>query len=218
MICSGCGKEISDNANFCSFCGNRVEKSVTKKCPECGRSRDARYVFCEYCGTLLVEQGFQGDYDQVQKRDMKSQSVDVVSEQICSASEQHDDCSDKVIKRIKMVNQYEGEQALGIAKATGELCVYKDRIVFKKQMGNAIGGAFGVIGLLVARQAIKNTPEDIYPYSELVGIHVGKYAGVYNTLVLVLQNDQKISFVPSLPSSKDPEEIIALIRIRNTKL
>lgn len=41
MFCSNCGKEISDAASFCQFCGNRVSSGNTANregiyCPKCG--------------------------------------------------------------------------------------------------------------------------------------------------------------------------------------
>lgn len=55
MKCLNCGNEISDGAQFCKVCGNRVEQEQTAKkqgvtCSHCGKPVPANTVYCAYCG------------------------------------------------------------------------------------------------------------------------------------------------------------------------
>lgn len=53
MICWNCKKEISDRANFCTYCAAKVERAAVpaaKFCTECGRAIAAEARFCTHCG------------------------------------------------------------------------------------------------------------------------------------------------------------------------
>lgn len=73
-ICKKCGKEISDTAKVCRFCGTKVAGVATKTgapeiqkganertCPSCGRQVSATANVCRFCGTKLS----QTDWEQV---------------------------------------------------------------------------------------------------------------------------------------------------------
>lgn len=49
--CSGCGKAIPKNAQFCGFCGVKV----MDRCPKCGNTDLSGPNFCIRCGTPLRE-------------------------------------------------------------------------------------------------------------------------------------------------------------------
>lgn len=52
--CTICGKELEKSAQFCSKCGNKIEKQFFKMCPKCGkRTLDDEAEFCIVCGTKL---------------------------------------------------------------------------------------------------------------------------------------------------------------------
>lgn len=53
-------------------------------------------------------------------------------------------------KKYQMISKYEGEPTVGIAKATGRLCVYQDRLEYVKAMGNALASSFGLLGMALA--------------------------------------------------------------------
>ncbi len=60
-ICRNCGKEISDTAKACRFCGTRVGVKNTdtamttgRKCPNCGKEVSETAKACRFCGTRLV--------------------------------------------------------------------------------------------------------------------------------------------------------------------
>ncbi|NLA77705.1 MAG: zinc-ribbon domain-containing protein, partial [Clostridiales bacterium] len=64
MFCKNCGSNISDNATFCSGCGQKVEaehpvvqapppepvQEGPKFCPGCGRKQESSVKFCPECG------------------------------------------------------------------------------------------------------------------------------------------------------------------------
>ncbi len=63
MLCNKCGKNIADDAIFCSYCGQTVEnkEQETSKeksvfvCPNCNKEFDSENVFCDVCGFKLIE-------------------------------------------------------------------------------------------------------------------------------------------------------------------
>ncbi|MDA2919691.1 AAA family ATPase [Desulfobacterota bacterium AH_259_B03_O07] len=57
MICSNCGKEISQGMNFCNACGT----PGTISCPSCNFKNPAQSKFCGECGNALSEQITKSD-------------------------------------------------------------------------------------------------------------------------------------------------------------
>ena len=54
MKCRNCGKEISDNSNFCRFCGTMIEKAY---CRRCGAVLEQDSAFCSECGAPTAKTG-----------------------------------------------------------------------------------------------------------------------------------------------------------------
>jgi hypothetical protein len=56
-ICTGCGREISDDARFCRYCGTLTKAQEDKKdtviCNSCGTEAKAGSRFCRKCGGTL---------------------------------------------------------------------------------------------------------------------------------------------------------------------
>lgn len=57
MICKKCGQSIADDAEFCGFCGGKVNKETPlfeddnkKICPQCGSFIENESLFCGECG------------------------------------------------------------------------------------------------------------------------------------------------------------------------
>lgn len=53
MFCKNCGKQISDDANFCPCCGYGVLEDDGSHCPNCGAEIAADANFCSKCGKTL---------------------------------------------------------------------------------------------------------------------------------------------------------------------
>ncbi len=55
--CPECGQEVSATAQYCNFCGAKLEPVVTETpaegrvCPNCGAPIDDNQAFCTVCGT-----------------------------------------------------------------------------------------------------------------------------------------------------------------------
>ena len=51
MKCSKCGEELNSIAKYCPKCGEKAEKTSTKKyCSNCGKALDENITFCPGCG------------------------------------------------------------------------------------------------------------------------------------------------------------------------
>lgn len=56
--CEECGKEISDRATSCPYCGaptGNIQQSNTKFCKHCGESIDKECVVCPKCGKQVED-------------------------------------------------------------------------------------------------------------------------------------------------------------------
>lgn len=58
-LCGNCGTILSDEAQFCNRCGQKVEDWITCKC--CGAHVPAGTKFCTQCG-VPVSDGNQQDF------------------------------------------------------------------------------------------------------------------------------------------------------------
>lgn len=195
MNCTKCGQPLAENAKFCPSCGARVERQSGVFCSACGAKLEPSAQFCPACGTKAGQASGQ----------TSGQTSGGTSGRTSGGTVNP---SGRLIASLKMVSMYEGTPTVGIAKATGPLSIYDDRIEFKKTMGNALGGAFGLIGMAVAQSKVKNDPINIYPVSQIAELRVGKYSGVYNTLVVVMRDGTTVSFCPAIPGSSEPQNII----------
>ena len=54
--CKNCGKELEDNALFCSQCGEKIEIEALKNCPQCQKELNGEEKFCPYCGTEIYKE------------------------------------------------------------------------------------------------------------------------------------------------------------------
>ena len=189
MNCLNCGRELKEGAKFCPGCGTKVETEAPKMknifCSYCGTKLEADALFCSKCG-----------------KPTNSAEPEIAMPE----------SGGRLLTVQKLISMYMGEPTVGLAKASGTLSVYDDRIEFEKQMGNALGGAFGLAGLLVARNAAKKEPVVVYSLSDVAEVRVGKYMGVYNTFVVALKNGNIITFCPAIPGSPVPQSIVDVLR------
>ena len=99
------------------------------------------------------------------------------------------------LKTLNMMSYYSGEPKVGISKATGKLIICEDEVLFIKQMGNALGNAFGVGGMLLARsKSMKQGNTMRFKYDEIAAARAAQYMGVMPMLVLEMKNGEKHSF------------------------
>jgi len=190
MYCEKCGKQINDDSKFCMYCGAAVQKTEPegKVCPDCGKEFEENMVFCDQCGRKLCakgnvkkETGTKGGLVGF-KNDEKGSSVSGVR-------------NHTKLYEFHMMSKYDGEPTVGIAKATGTLKIYDDCIEFKKTFGNALGGAFGAVGLLVAqKKATKDGDTETYTYNSIRDVWKGAYAGLMPTIVIQFNSGDIISF------------------------
>jgi len=194
MICKNCGQTVPDGAKFCGSCGTRVqEERKGGFCSICGAKLEPGAQFCASCGTKAGQAAVSGTgQDRGPAPAQKG--------------------SGKLLFAPKMFSMYAGEPKMGIAKATGQLSVYDDRLEFKKTTGNALGGAFGLVGMAVAQIKLNKDPILIIPISQIVQLRAGKYSGVYNTLVVATRDGKTVSFCPAVPGSSTPQTIIDTLK------
>lgn len=196
MNCKKCGQALAADTKFCPTCGTRVEQQQSNAfCSTCGAKLDSSAVFCPVCGVKVGQAKGRGENNTVTT-------------------------SGKLLASLNLTSKYEGTPNIGIAKATGTLSVYDDRIEFRKQIGNpltrsfgsaALKGAFGTEGMVIAMRKVRKVtkdPVDIYPVSQIAQLRVGKYMSIYNTLVVLLRDGTTVSFCPAVPGSTKPQDII----------
>ena len=73
MKCPKCGRELSDGAKFCMYCGTKIElqnlsekkndqPKEDRKCPKCGRTASPGDRFCQWCGSPLTGADDTGEH------------------------------------------------------------------------------------------------------------------------------------------------------------
>jgi len=103
--------------------------------------------------------------------------------------------SNNELKALHMMSYYAGEPVVGIAKAQGKLSVCEDEVIFVKQLGSALGNAFGLGGMLLARsKAAKDGKTMHFKYDDIAAARAGQYMGMMPMLVLEMKNGEKHSF------------------------
>ena len=83
MICRKCGKTISDDAVFCSYCGERCDKKV---CTACGTELREEQLFCHVCG-LRWNNGTTPPTEQKTAPPSDRQTEQTTEQQITQASD-----------------------------------------------------------------------------------------------------------------------------------
>ena len=58
--CPNCGKEISDKAQSCVYCGCIFSQKTKKACPECGNEIDQDATVCPRCGYPIAFEEEEG--------------------------------------------------------------------------------------------------------------------------------------------------------------
>ena len=184
VLCEKCGQPVPNGAKFCGNCGAPVQtEQGVRFCSTCGTPLESGVQFCPACGTKV--------------------SLETGSDPVTASAS-----AGTLLATWKMASLYKGEPKVGVAKATGPLFIYDDRLEFKKTLGNSMGSAFGLIGLGISQLQANKDPLLIYPLSQIMQLRVGKYGGVYNTLVVVMRDGTTVSFCPAVPGSAAPQNVI----------
>ena len=200
MKCQYCGNEMSEGAKFCSLCGKKVIEAepapARRFCPSCGQEGKPDMLFCEYCGARLTDKARQapapGPRPELKPRPLSS---------------------GRFLMEAGMMSYYSGEPTVGIAKATGTLKIFDDRVEFHKKMGSSAGAMFGAVGMIIAANKMKQEGDlDIYRYRDVASVREGRYGGIYHTIVLVMKNGQVHSFAGTLNSGKIQEAVVQISR------
>ncbi len=199
-ICPKCGYEGRDNEKYCILCGTELSGTtwqVKKICPKCGQEAGEDILFCESCGTRIVS---GTEYAETQKETTPPKPGLTGS--------------GRLLAELGMMSYYEGEPKVGIAKATGTLKIYDDRVEYEKKLGSSAGAAFGAVGMLIAANKMKkeNGAKDIYWYRDVAGVTEGRYAGVAPTLVLTMKNGTVHSFAGTVNGGKIRDAILRMRR------
>lgn len=117
-------------------------------------------------------------------------------------------------QQYKMISKYVGEPTVGIAKASGTLYVYLDRLEYVKTMGSSLGASFGVVGMVIAANKMKKTEGnvDVFYFRDIQNAYVGKYAGLMPAVVLVLNDGQVFSFNGTFNNQKANDIVNTILR------
>lgn len=206
MYCGKCGNLISEGAKFCGRCGAPVPQKQTPKkiCPNCGAEFESAMVFCEHCGTKLTAGGrtVKPPVDPPRKTD----TVSKAAEQTVSAAGGKEAqnpyvATGKMVTSANGITYYKGEPMMSPSGQVGKLTIYDDHLEFK-----VLSGGFGK-GLLSIGKSFS------FPMKEIVGVKEGKYGGLCPSVVILLKNGEKHSFVAVSPASKRPAELAAAIML-----
>lgn len=199
MFCNKCGNQINEGEKFCTQCGEMVP--VEKVCPVCNNKLADGVVFCGNCGTKVGNETFNPNNRSSREGNNNHRYGN-------NNYRQGNNNYRSGNQSYKMVSFYVGEPTVGIAKATGTLTVNPDHLEFKKQLGNALGNAFGLVGMAVAANKAKQNGGniEIYPYQDIQDAYVGRYAGVMPSVVIMMNDGQVFSFAGTF--SKDSADYI----------
>lgn len=163
-------------------------------------------LFCEYCGSRLTE--WESPFPQPAPDPVQQPTFDSFPQPAPAPRP-----DGRLLMELGMMSYYKGEPTLGIAKATGTLKIFDDRIEYYKKLGNSAGALFGAAGMLVAAsQAKKNGDCDTYWYKDIQSVKEGKYGGIYHTIVLAMRDGQRHSFAGTLSSAKIQEAVAQISR------
>lgn len=211
MFCNHCGVQLGEGDKFCTHCGTAIPQM--NLCSNCRAAVPEGAIFCGRCGTRVAKES----WPEPKKETVGTNPVDTgtapsATEQKPAAQQAEAATSQpnpgayqnaaipqtgygiQQPQKYHMISQYAGEPTAGIAKASGTLLVYQDRLEFTKVFGNALGNV-SVLGMAVAaREAQKDGKVEIYHFCDVQNAYVGKYMAVMPAVVLVLNNGRVVSF------------------------
>lgn len=201
--CRYCGKPLMDEARFCAYCGKPADQR--KVCPKCGWTTDDDSVYCNECGTLLQEAGAAAE-----RAGQEQRTEAVIAPRILPKPDtQQKVRSGRLLKTATRYSLFQRIELFGSRITVGNLSIYEDRVEFEPKMAN-IGSALGPIGL-VPRSKIK-LPVQTYRMEDIADVEVDNVT-IYNRLILRMKDGTVVPLAPAVPVSKEPEEIMKLIKL-----
>lgn len=182
---------------------------MKKICNHCHFEYDSNLGFCPECGAVDFEnENVQRDAAAISAAENVQKAAPV--KPIVSICRKAAPSTGKLLKTMGMMSMYEGEPTIGISKASGDFIIYDDRIEFKKKLGNALGSAFSLAGMIIAHKKAMKEGNLVYHYRDLSGVRMGKYMGSMPTIVLTMLNGTKVSFA-GLLNTQGVREAVRLI-------
>ncbi len=179
-------------------------------CINCGAQLPDGSKFCCQCGTALpvigqaAPQPAQPVYQQPVQQPVYQQPVQPMSQRMMGNGAFLMDLGD--------MTMYEGEPKMGIYRAAGKMTLYDNRLEYKKTAGDGRVSIISYAGQFVANAKAKKEPPVVYYLQDLAEVRVGKYMGMYTTLVLQFLDGQVLSFAPKSPGSKIAEQAVPMIQ------
>lgn len=202
MKCIYCGKPSQEGAAFCGNCGKRIAEEVLV-CPACGCVGEPGLLYCTQCGTRMVNSPSVPPVptvpEEVRERD-GGFNVDMPTKQESPTG------IGRELVVMRLMSWYKGEKKVGIAKATGTLTVYTDRLEFKRQLGNA-AAALVPIAFVKEAQKARNAAADIFWMRDIADAKEGKYGAALPSLILTLRSGEQHTFAGTLSGDKIRESV-----------
>ena len=206
-FCPACGLKTKAGANFCGSCGAALKPSIKSKRvgkqPHQNHSDNIDTPYtpldrtkCPNCGTP-----YKG------------------KETKCSLCGRKVRTMPTLPFKMNMVSWYTGEKKLGIAQATGTMTIMEDRLEFRRRFGNSAALLTPYTAVYSAAKANKQ-PKDILWMRDIVGAKVGKYGTNLPSLILLMKNGDKHTFVAPIVSQvwkESMEDALDLIHIHIQK-
>jgi hypothetical protein len=236
MFCMKCGKVIPDAARFCPYCGSQVfavpEQQAERTCPGCGHHVAAGLLFCDQCGTKMdqVQQSRPQSWNTVQQQSwntaqpqprpqterMPQQTQEVPQVQKAAEAQYGADANVYMERpRPVTVSWYRGDAKVGVAKATGLLSIYEDRLEYDKKLGSSGAAMFGLVGLAVSSSRAKKDGPVIFYLSDVASVRSSRYMGAFPSMVLRMKNGEEHSFVGTA-NKKELDKYVEYINSRLT--
>lgn len=196
MTCNNCGHQLNEGDKFCSQCGTPVPQE--KRCSKCQAILADDDIFCSQCGTrygAAPQPDPQPYYPPHNPHNQNTFGGNANQSQYQNNG-YNPGYNPAQPKKHMLISKYIGEPTVGIAKATGTLYVYQDRLEYVKQLGNALGGGIGAIGMAAAANKMKKEEGkvEVFYFQDIQTAYVGKYAALMPAVVLVMNDGQVFSF------------------------
>lgn len=213
MFCRHCGATIPDDSRFCPQCGTQVLTSTAGTPGANGTTGGAGWqqgygqqqagagpatAPTRAAAAPQYQQGFgqqQASFGQAQAGYGQQQAG--AAPQYQQGFGQRAAATGALLLDAGKMTRYNGKGPIGPVTGSGTLCIYDDRIEYKKTSGDQRGYMLGpIIGNLIAREGARKNPVDVYYFRDIASVEQGKYAGALATMVIHKKDGKAVSFVP----------------------